>query len=373
MPSKIIDKISDISRIDEIELKANDAVLYKGPWDADTNTPDVANSSPTKGDYYVVSVAGSTNVNGITEWDQEDWVIYDGTNWKKIDHFDGEWDKIKNKPLVLQNLTQGGSTTKFLAESGVYQSNVLTTGSFTSEGFLFRDGAGDYTTDNTLILDGDFSNLTEGFLTKTAAGAYEVVVDNLLKDSDFSNLTAGFLKKTADETYEVDDTVLVDGDFSSAGWMKSDGSGNYSMDNTVVNDADFSAQSAGYLKKTGAGSYTVVNETYANISGDVAQDFNANNFTAVAITETSDKKYKDNIETINNALEKALALRGVTYTLKESDKTEVGFIAQEVQEVLPEVVHERDGDLSVSYQRVVALLVESIKDLQQQINELKGE
>ena len=57
---------------------------YKGTWDADTNTPDISNN-PDKGDYYVVSTAGGTNLSGITDWDIGDWAIYNGTEWSKLD------------------------------------------------------------------------------------------------------------------------------------------------------------------------------------------------------------------------------------------------------------------------------------------------
>lgn len=58
---------------------------YLGFWNASTNTPTLASSAGTNGNYYVVSVAGSTNLNGITDWQVGDWAIYNGTAWQKID------------------------------------------------------------------------------------------------------------------------------------------------------------------------------------------------------------------------------------------------------------------------------------------------
>ena len=57
---------------------------YLGVWDADTNTPDISATSPSSGDFYYVSVAGSTDVDGISVWDTNDRVIYNGTAWEKI-------------------------------------------------------------------------------------------------------------------------------------------------------------------------------------------------------------------------------------------------------------------------------------------------
>ena len=63
-------------------------VNYEGTWNASTNTPTLVSSVGTKGDYYVVSVTGSTNLNGITTWTQGDWAIFNGTAWEKVDNTD---------------------------------------------------------------------------------------------------------------------------------------------------------------------------------------------------------------------------------------------------------------------------------------------
>ena len=58
---------------------------YQGTWNASTNTPALASSVGTTNYYYVVSVSGSTNLNGITDWVAGDWAIYNGSVWQKID------------------------------------------------------------------------------------------------------------------------------------------------------------------------------------------------------------------------------------------------------------------------------------------------
>lgn len=58
---------------------------YRGTWNASTNTPALASSVGTTNYYYVVSVSGSTNLNGITDWVAGDWAIYNGSVWQKID------------------------------------------------------------------------------------------------------------------------------------------------------------------------------------------------------------------------------------------------------------------------------------------------
>jgi hypothetical protein len=63
-------------------------VNYEGTWNASTNTPTLVSSVGTKGDYYVVSTTGTTNLNGITTWTQGDWAIFNGTAWEKVDNTD---------------------------------------------------------------------------------------------------------------------------------------------------------------------------------------------------------------------------------------------------------------------------------------------
>jgi hypothetical protein len=90
----------------------------------------------------------------------------------------------------------------------------------------------------------------------------------------------------------------------------------------------------------------------------------------------SDERVKDNIETIENPLEKVKELRGVSYNRNDiEDKSKkIGVIAQEVEKVLPEVVEQDDeGKYSVAYGNMVGLLIESVKEQQKQIEELKSE
>ena len=61
---------------------------YQGTWNATTNTPTLTSSVGTKGYYYVVDVAGNTNLNGITDWQVGDWAIFNGSVWQKVDNTD---------------------------------------------------------------------------------------------------------------------------------------------------------------------------------------------------------------------------------------------------------------------------------------------
>lgn len=63
------------------------AVKYQGTWNANTNSPAIpAAAAGNKGYYYKVATAGTTNINGITDWQVGDWIISNGTSWDKIDN-----------------------------------------------------------------------------------------------------------------------------------------------------------------------------------------------------------------------------------------------------------------------------------------------
>jgi len=105
------------------------------------------------------------------------------------------------------------------------------------------------------------------------------------------------------------------------------------------------------------------------------------------LNSTSDIRYKKNIETIDNALDKVQSLKGVTFDWdndafpetednKKPEFTEraTGVIAQDVEKVLPEAVRENeDGFKNVAYGNMVGLLIQAIKEQQTQIDELKAE
>lgn len=92
------------------------------------------------------------------------------------------------------------------------------------------------------------------------------------------------------------------------------------------------------------------------------------------ITASSDERLKTNIKTIENALDKVTQLRGVEYDRTDIEKHQIGVIAQEVEKILPDVVHtNEDGMKSVAYGNIVAVLIESIKELKGEISELRAE
>jgi hypothetical protein len=91
------------------------------------------------------------------------------------------------------------------------------------------------------------------------------------------------------------------------------------------------------------------------------------------VTAYSDERLKTDISTIDYALDKLKQLRGVTYRRKETLHPGMGVIAQEVRDVIPEVVHVgSDGILSVAYGNLVGLLIEAVKELEARVEELEA-
>jgi hypothetical protein len=138
-----------------------------------------------------------------------------------------------------------------------------------------------------------------------------------------------------------------------------------------------------YIGGDGAGNDVQLGSLNASVA-NVAMWNTATGYMALfakSFNQGSDLALKDNVETLTSCLSKVLALRGVRYSLKAEDEAAVdkpnterhlGFIAQEVQAVVPEVVSDSRGLLSLSYTSIIPLLVEAIKEQQTQIDALRA-
>ncbi len=119
-------------------------------------------------------------------------------------------------------------------------------------------------------------------------------------------------------------------------------------------------------KRGSPASFVLDTSNNGNFSGSV---------TANAFYYQSDERLKTNIKTLGDSLSKILQLRGVSFNWKETGKSNIGLIAQEVEKVYPDAVttNEKTGIKSVEYANLVAPLIEAVKDQQKQIEALKVE
>ena len=188
---------------------------------------------------------------------------------------------------------------------------------------------------------------------------------------------------SADLTYTLPSTLTADY------FLKTDGNGNLSWAEAAVAVSNQTADSNTYypvITTTTSGTLTTVNTsntklTFVPNTGALgATSFNGTNSTltgtlqAATITETSSIALKENVTPIENALDKIQKLVGVVYDRRDgSTKNEAGLIAEEVAKVLPNIVNKDDegNPHSIQYTKLTAYLIEAVKNLAKEVEELK--
>ena len=231
----------------------------------------------------------------------------------------------------------GGATVNF---PGTHR--VVTAGAISSS----LSGSTDLTWDGeNLKLNNDT------IISDISASSAHTDVKGLVSGNDIHTLVEG---KTTGNV-----VIGLRGANTSSKFAVISGKGDYYSNNTYDHTA-FSVDSSGSFMFNGTGQITGSLE----VKGDVTAFY------------SSDERLKDNIQPIESPLEKIFKINGVSFDWNEkSDKKghDVGVIAQEIEKVLPELVVERDsGYKAVRYEKIVALLIEAIKQQQLQIDELKS-
>lgn len=105
------------------------ALVYKGTWNAATNSPTLTSSVGDKGDYYVVSQAGTTNLNGITDWQVNDIAVFNGAVWEKIDNTDAVLSVNGQTGVVVltpASIGAAANTVNVIAGTGLAGGGALT-------------------------------------------------------------------------------------------------------------------------------------------------------------------------------------------------------------------------------------------------------
>jgi hypothetical protein len=117
--------------------------IYQGVWNASTNNPALTSGVGTRGYYYIVNVAGSTNLDGITDWNVGDWAIFDGTAWQQVDNTDsvtsvnGQTGAVS---LTSDNIPEGVTNLYFTNLRARQALSLTTTG--TSGAATYNNGTG---------------------------------------------------------------------------------------------------------------------------------------------------------------------------------------------------------------------------------------
>ena len=221
---------------------------------------------------------------------------------------------------------------------------------------------------------------------ETVSTSNGVIFEGNVADENELTLLAGTV--SADRTVTLPDatgTVALTSDIPTNNNELTNGAGYISsFDITTQTDSKYLRSNA---NDTASGIITISNSTASTtkttgalvVTGGVGISGDLNVGGDVVAYASSDERLKDNIELISNPIEKVQSLKGVTWNwnddASETQKStpNVGVIAQDVEKVLPQLVHDRDnGFKGVDYAKLTGLLIEAIKDQQKQIDELKS-
>jgi hypothetical protein len=300
-------------------------------------------------------------------------VSTDGTNWYDVFSLAGSIN-LQGQELILDadadtSLTADTDDQIDIKIANIDVANVTTansgdlviTNAVQDKDIAFKgdDGGGTIT---ALTLDmSDAGKATFNGVVDADAG---ITVDNITIDGTEIDLSSG------DLTLDVAGDIILDADggdikFNDGGTAIAEFK-NSTTDfviKSVTNDKDIIFK--------GVDNTSEITALTLDMSGAGAATFNND------VTAFSDKRLKTDIKNIDNALSKVMKMQGVYYKRNdiEDAKEQVGVLAQDMEEVLPQVVLTADDEIktkSVDYGKICSVLIEAIKDLKQQVDELKG-
>ena len=330
------------------------------------------------GDTTALNSYGALQVNQTSDVDEEGIAVLNSGGSRSIRIYcDGSDNAVinsgngGNQTLKLNegsgNVIVGGDITcgddLFMPSGGVinfnsgditltHSSNKLTL----AGGALELDGSGHIIGDGATFIDDssnelflfDSGDITIGGSTLTISAATVVVPQDIVHAGDVNNkITFG----TDTQTFTTSGTAALTINSSQTATFSG------VVDITGTTDATDATGDTGILRCEGGAS--IAKKLYVGGAVTSSND----------VIAFSDRKLKDNIKTLDG--KKVLDMRGVSFTRKDTGSKSSGVIAQEIQEVAPELVHDTNGTLGVAYGNLVGYLIEAIKDQQKQIDELK--
>ena len=293
--------------------------------------------------------------------------------------------------LTVNGTTTTVSTTNTVATDSLIELANGTSGSPSNDaGIVIERGSAnnafmgfDESADKFIVGTGTFTGASTGDLTITTGTLVANLEGNVSGATTIAGTTlVGKIKNTGGN----DAFTLPDDDGSADQFLKTDGSGNLDFASVSTTTA-LGTSGAGGVSGTlgvangGTGLTSITANKLITGNGTSAMTvesgltYDGSTFTvsgtvsATEVTATSDERLKSDIQTIDNALDKVMNMRGVTYTMQDQKGT--GVVAQEIEKILPEVVIDGEEYKSVAYGNMVGVLIEAIKDLKKEINEHK--
>ena len=318
-----------------------------------------------------VDVAGTDNSTDVTLAGSYDYITISGQVITR-NQVDASTD-ISN--LTTSNVSEGSN--KYATTANVKTALNANLGTLT-----IGDSNDEITIPGNLTVTGTTTTNN----VETVSTSNGVIFEGNVADANELTLLAGTV--SADRTVTLPDatgTVALTSDIPTNNNQLSNGAGYItSFDITTQTDSKYLRSNA---NDTASGIITISNSTASTtkttgalvVTGGVGISGDLNVGGDVVAYASSDERLKDNIELISNPIEKVQSLKGVTWNwnddASETQKStpNVGVIAQDVEKVLPQLVHDRDnGFKGVDYAKLTGLLIEAIKDQQKQIDELKS-
>ncbi|MCD4811000.1 tail fiber domain-containing protein [bacterium] len=209
----------------------------------------------------------------------------------------------------------------------------------------------------------------------TASGLYGFTIGNSITAGPNSHIVAIGLDATPRTCNQTSSMCVMGGNVGIGALapvsileLESSGDTVLTIDTGLNNDAEINLSESGTVKWNIFNDGNNSDRLYITDDDDdngvyIAQD-------ATSWTSNSDIRLKENVDTIDNALESVLGMRGVRYNFIGTDNTEIGVIAQEVEGYFPEIVDTNGEYWGVSYARIGAILIEAIKEQQIEIETL---
>jgi hypothetical protein len=281
-----------------------------------------------------------------------DWNVPVNADWDIIDKAFGGTTTLNatGQSSTPVNLTATQYQSLILSITGTLTSNVTYTipSGVGGQWIVANNTTGSYTTTIASLGGGTTTAIGQGSITLIASDGTNIrqvggnnIVGNL---SVSGNITSGG-SITAGSSISTTSSVSVGS--TSQGTISADNSYLY-LKGPAIQFQNSSSTSIGTVDS----------------SGNLVMSGN--------VTAYSDANLKTEVTTIQNALSLVDRMRGVKYTRIDSGRRGIGVIAQEMQEVVPEVVHDTHGTLSVAYGNLVGILIEAIKELSDKVEALES-
>jgi hypothetical protein len=185
-----------------------------------------------------------------------------------------------------------------------------------------------------------------------------------ITNDDISTSAAIAISKLASSTISGVSLGSTLGTLSFDSYLSSSGSYNGSSARTVSVAATTINTGNTIVARNSSGDFSAGSITCSNLNA-------AFTITAADINSTSDLNLKTNVNTIEKSLDLVNSIRGVSFNWKETGKSSYGVIAQEIEKVLPELVNNGENK-SVNYNGLIGVLIEAVKDLTEEVEQLKS-